>query len=724
MRLKTIASIILYAVSAVFVCAQSTVLPNTPAGKLVAAYLQAFNSGDEAVWREFITAHVAKSALEKGSIEERMKRYREIRSDLGSLELRRVVASGQGSVQILAVTKRGEEVQVSFELEPQPPFGLLGVRVELNEGPGGTGGAGGPERSASPGAQVVRNQGGREVETSKPPVANAPLVIKDDLPAKLDRYLTRMTRFGFSGSVLVAKDDRILSNQAYGMADRANKLPNTTDTLFDTGSVAKQFTGAAIFKLEAMGKLKTTDTIGAYLDNVPPDKQSITLDHLLRHRGGVMASQAISPGDNYADRDRRIRQILDAPLNFAPGQGYQYTNAGYNLLAAIIEKVSGQTYQQFVYENLFKPAGMTSTIFQTGRFVVPGADQKTIAHLYAGSEDNGVPLGRENFAWFFTGAGGILTTPGDFFKWHRAFVDDRVLPPAAKKKYYELAEAEGTMRNSPRGRVISHGGGTSMGTGASLVRYLDAGVMIGICINNSGEEFNGVITRAVGKLVFEGEVQMPPEVIDLNSTALPKFAGTYVLPSGGKLSASVANGQLRLGAEDGNGIQALFNTQLTERNKKLEERTAAIVAGYIKGNYEPLLQSLITKPMPERLAAREQRLWRGWESSYGSFKGFTIIGTTPEPMDDAAVNVRLDFERGAVFKQYVWFPRGLDVVRVLTIPPGLSFLPTGETEFVSYDLASGSLRRIAFKLNQNKGVTEMAMQSGGATMKASRAEQR
>ena len=105
-----------------------------------------------------------------------------------------------------------------------------------------------------------------------------------------------------------------------------------------------------------------------------------------------------------------------------------------NLLAAIIEKVSEKSYQQFLYDNLFKPAGMTSTIFQTGRFVVPGAEKKTVARLYAGQEDNGVPLGRENFAWFFTGPGGILTTPGDFFKWHKALLGDVVLPPAAKTK--------------------------------------------------------------------------------------------------------------------------------------------------------------------------------------------------------------------------------------------------------------------------------------------------
>lgn len=707
MRPRTLILVILYSLSAVLISAQSPALPDTPAGKLITEYLKAFNSGDERIWREFLNTHVAKSALATVPIEERMKRYREIRANVGSFEFRRVMESGQTSAQILALTKDGAEVEMTFELEPQPPYGLLGVRVMRNEGPGDSAGPG----PNAPG-QIVRNENPNTgKQTTAANASTARVVIRDDFAAKLDEYLTRMTPFGFSGSVLVAKDDRILSNKAYGMADRANKIPNTTATLFDTGSIGKQFTGAAIFKLEAMGKLKTSDVIGKYLENVPADKQAVTLDHLLRHRSGLIDSQNIRPGDDFSDRDRRIKQILDAPLRFQPGERYQYNNAGFNVLAAIIEKVSGQSYQQFLYENLFKPAGMTSTMFQSGDFAVPGADKKTVARLYAGAEDNGSPLGRDKFKWFWTGPGGILTTPGDFYKWHRALLGDQVLPPAAKERYYELAETEGTMRNSTRGRVISHGGGTSMGTGASLIRYLDAGVVIAVCINNSGEQFNQPITRAVGNLVFDGEVQMPPAVIALNTGALAKFAGTYVLSSGGKLTATVEDGQLRLAALDAKGLEALFNTQATERNQKLEERTSTIVASYVKGIYEPLLASLVTVASPERYAAREAQAWKKWESNYGSFKSFAIIGTTPEPQNDSAVNVRLEFERGSVYVQYVWFPRGIDGIRVLENAPGILFRPSAATEFVSYNMEAGKLLGVTFKADAD-AVTGLTLHAG------------
>ncbi|MEO7969810.1 MAG: serine hydrolase domain-containing protein [bacterium] len=716
MRPKTIVFIILYLLSAVFISAQSPSLPDTPAGKLIAEYLQAFNSGDERIWREFITTHIAKSAQQNASIEERMKRYRDIQSDVGSFELRRLIEGGQTSAQILALTKSGHEVTISFELEPQPPYGLLGVRVERNEGPGEAGGANANASGRREGAGTAQAPIKQANAVNSSPVR---VVLRDDLALQLDDYLTRMTAFGFSGSVLVAKDDRILSYKAYGMADRTNKIPNTTETLFDTGSIGKQFTSAAIFKLEAMGKLKTADVIGRYLENVPADKQAITLDHLLWHRSGLTPSQTMSPGDDFSDRDKRVRQILEAPLNFQPGERYQYNNAAYNLLAAIIEKVSGQSYQQFLYEELFKPAGMTATMFQSGAFAVPGAKQKTVAKLYSGQEDNGSPLGRDRFAWFWTGPGGILTTPGDFFKWHQALLGDQVLPAAAKKKYYELAEVEGTMRNSPRGKVISHGGGTTMGTGASLIRYLDAGVMIGVCINNSGEEFNGIITRAIAGLIFDGEVQMPPAVISLNEDALAKFGGTYLLPSGGKLTASVADGQLRLAAADAKGLEALFNSPTTERSQKLEARTSALVNGYVKGNYESLIEAMITRPDSQRFSARQQQQWKNWEAKYGGFKGFSIIGTTPEPMDDAAVNVRLEFDRGSVINQFVWFPRGLDGVRILDSAPGLVFKPSSATEFVSYNLATGTLLRATFNSRDGR-VTGFTLHSGTNTVNASR----
>src|SRR6185436_11399860 len=175
--------------------------------------------------------------------------------------------------------------------------------------------------------------------------------------------------------------------------------------------------------------------------------------------------------------------------------------------------------------------------------------------------------------------------------------------------------------------------------------------------------------------LFGRELNMPPAVVSISPAAMAKLAGTYDLPSGGKVTAFVADGQLHLSAEDGKGLAALFETRASERYQRLEERTRQLVEASVQGNYEPMRQAMISPLALDRLTAREQKNWQEWQSKHGSFKGFVITGTTPEPMNDAAVNVRFDFERGSVFTQYVWFPRGLDERRLLPGPPAKVFFP-------------------------------------------------
>ena len=102
-------------------------------------------------------------------------------------------------------------------------------------------------------------------------------IVEGDLAKKLDKYLTRITPFGFSGALLVAKDGKVILNKGYGMAIRSKNVPNTSETVFSTGSITKQFTAAGIMKLEMMGKLKTDDPITKYFEDVPEDKKAITL---------------------------------------------------------------------------------------------------------------------------------------------------------------------------------------------------------------------------------------------------------------------------------------------------------------------------------------------------------------------------------------------------------------------------------------------------------------
>jgi len=168
-------------------------------------------------------------------------------------------------------------------------------------------------------------------------------IIRGSLGTALDQYLSRLEGYGFSGAVLVAKNDEIYLSKGYGLADRAISIPVTPDTLFEGASLTKQFTAAAVMKLEQQGKLRVEDPITKYFDNVPDDKKSITLHHLMTHSAGFPNEFSKPGGGYYQDRDEFVRAILATPLEYPPGTESVYSNPSYSLVAAVIEKGSGKS---------------------------------------------------------------------------------------------------------------------------------------------------------------------------------------------------------------------------------------------------------------------------------------------------------------------------------------------------------------------------------------------
>jgi D-alanyl-D-alanine carboxypeptidase len=187
------------------------------------------------------------------------------------------------------------------------------------------------------------------------------------LAHRVDARLDSLTRAGaFSGAVLIADNGTPFFRKAYGLASRAPEAPNDPQTKFNLGSINKIFTKIAIGQLAQRGKLRLDDTIDRYLPDYPREAASrITIAHLLEHRGGV----ADFFGEKYRAMDHtRLRSVSDwillfrdEPLHFAPGTQEEYSNGGYVLLGAIIEKVSGQDYYTYVREHIYQPAGMKDT---------------------------------------------------------------------------------------------------------------------------------------------------------------------------------------------------------------------------------------------------------------------------------------------------------------------------------------------------------------------------
>lgn len=246
----------------------------------------------------------------------------------------------------------------------------------------------------------------------------------------LDEFLQRTSAFGFSGAILIAKDNKIVLHRGYGLADREKRTPITTETLFDIGSITKQFTASAIIKLKEMGKLSVNDKITNYFDNVPEDKREITIHQLLTHTSGLKSYS----GEDYdlINKNKVIAEVMKTPLRFKSGAKYAYSNVGYTLLALIIEKVSGQQYEDFVHDNIFRPAGLEKT-----GYTRPVWKKELIAHGYNGLNDQGTPL---DYAWYgdgpswnLRGNGGFISTLGDLFRWHLALEKNSVLNKSSKE---------------------------------------------------------------------------------------------------------------------------------------------------------------------------------------------------------------------------------------------------------------------------------------------------
>ena len=385
------------------------------------------------------------------------------------------------------------------------------------------------------------------------PAVPAPKTIK-----RIEDYLSKMDKIGYSGSVLVAVNGKPVVSKGFGFSDGDRKLQNSPNTVSDIGSITKQFTAAAILKLEMQGKLSTDDKITKYFQNVPPDKADITVHQLLRHSAGL-------PGGVGGDYDKItegefIAKVLNSPLRSPIGTRFGYSNIGYSLLALIIEKVSGRSYEQYLYEDLWKPAGMEMTGYSRPRF-----DKNLITVGYRGDERWGKPTEKE---WdgdapylHLKGNGGILSTTGDLLKWDQALLSDKILSVEAKKKYYHPALREDETGKSyyaygwdvtrtDRGtRRVWHNGANRVFY-ADLYRFIDEGVTIILMTNRWQSSFNGT-GRAISKIIFEpGYEPVMPIPDNAANRAFTEQAIKLALEKG--LDAAIESHKKR-----GNGVDLL-----------------------------------------------------------------------------------------------------------------------------------------------------------------------
>jgi CubicO group peptidase (beta-lactamase class C family) len=525
--------------------------------------------------------------------------------------------------------------------------------------------------------------------------------IKNKSGNRLDQYLTRITPFGFSGTVLVAEKGNVVLNKGYGLAIREKTIPNTAETVFCTGSITKQFTAAAIMKLEMQGKIGTNDSIKKYFEKVPKHKEAISIHNLLTHTAGLVDNV----GDDYeaVSRDEVVQRILNAPLLFAPGDHYEYSNAGYSLLAAIIEFVSGHSYEKILNEQLFTPAEMPFTGYR-----MPKWDEKVVADWYVGEVNNRNSLKKAFPYWNLIGNGGILSTTEDMHMWLLALKGNKILSAEAKKKLFtpflENYAYGWNVSQTDHGTLITHGGANDLGASADFRWFLDCDTTIILFCNQSyGKSVLAIkVKDNIAKMVFGGNVAAPPVIAEKALLFnLERLKGTYRLPSGGFLILSKEADTLKLAVKGKDAFRLIFSPEQNADYEDLNRRTSMILEAAAKGDYSLMERELEDKATLDR----KQRFIEGLldKTGRGSAKAFEIIGTLPFPRQENAFEtiVELKCEKENVALGLIWRKGKFWGITQEPDYPSMPLKPVSKQTFAGYHLSLAKNVEIRFSIDND-----------------------
>jgi CubicO group peptidase (beta-lactamase class C family) len=349
----------------------------------------------------------------------------------------------------------------------------------------------------------------------------------------------------FMGSALVARDGKVLFSKGYGFANLEWEVPNSPTAKFRLGSITKQFTAACILLLEERGKLKVDDLVKKYMPDAPAAWDKVTVFNLLTHTSGIpnftgfpdYASTEAIP----TTPEKLVARFRDKPLEFEPGEKWNYSNSGYVLLGYLIEKISQQSYSQFVQENIFTPLGMKDSGYDSNSAVIPHRASGYVPGergvTNAGYIDMSIPLS----------AGGLYSTTEDLLRWEQGLMGGKLLAPASLQKMttpFKNDYAFGLAVHTANGhKVIEHGGGIE-GFNTSLAYYPEDKLTVVVLANLNGQAPEAI----AGKLaaMAHGEnVVLPSErkEITVSPAILEKYVGTYELMPNFDLVMTLEGGQ-------------------------------------------------------------------------------------------------------------------------------------------------------------------------------------
>jgi CubicO group peptidase (beta-lactamase class C family) len=387
----------------------------------------------------------------------------------------------------------------------------------------------------------------------------------------------------FMGAVLVARGDEVLFQGGYGKADLELDVPNTPESVFRLGSLTKQFTAAAILQLQEQGLLDINDTVDRYLPGYPHGDE-ITIYQLLNHTSGIPDYEFLESTMVYRNAvslDALMAKFSDLPFDYTPGSQFKYSSSGYVILTAIIEKVSGQSYADYLAEHIFQPLGMEATRYDNADTVLAG---RASGYTWDGDAyHNAEFFDMSNAA----GAGGLVSTVGDMYKWDRALYTDALLSPAAREAFFTPVVSTGDglsyaygwfIRETPEHTQALHSGGIN-GFVTFVIR--DAATQLYVVVLSNVENRNVEnpaavdVAQGLAAIAYDEPYDMPGqpptvEVVDVDPAVLQKYAGSYQVSADMTFTITAEAGHL-FGQSPGGPKFEIFPTSETDFFAKIAD---------------------------------------------------------------------------------------------------------------------------------------------------------
>lgn len=369
-----------------------------------------------------------------------------------------------------------------------------------------------------------------------------------DTASRLDTLLSTYNRlYKFNGTVLVSQHGKVLLNKGYGFRNIADGVRNDTGTIFQLGSITKQFTATVILKLEEEKKLSLQDKVSKFFPDFPKG-DSITVEHLLTHTSGIynytndrnfMETEVSKP----ANREKIMALFKDKPLDFSPGTKWNYSNSGYCLLGYIAEVAAHKPYEQLVREYIFQPLHMNNTGFD---FKHLNNKEKSTGYFFINEDSSKVAPGVDSSVSFSAGA--MYSTTGDLYKWHQAARQYKIISKANWERAYTPVKNHygyGWNIDSIAGKMrVGHGGGIH-GFITNIIRVPEDDVCI-ILLDNASDNTIGKISESIQAVLYNKPYTLPQKriAIQVPETTLQQYTGEYNLKPGFNIVFSVKNGTL------------------------------------------------------------------------------------------------------------------------------------------------------------------------------------